>query len=235
MEQEANGERISLWGRIYGVIWGGPAAAMENIIQRPVYSGSVAVILGANLALTAIQLPKIKEFTAWTLQNLPSGLKLTAPQMDVAVNAAVVSSLAASVVIPPIMWLIVSALLKLFNLFTGEKSEFRQLFAVSVFANLPVVIGGMVKAALVLSSPAQSIASVTISPALFLPPPGLDPGKMYSFLSQFDPFVIWSLALTALGGALAMRISFGKTFAYIGSLWFLYILGVTFLTSMGRL
>lgn len=232
MEDYVSGKRMSLLKKIYGVIWGGPAGNLDYIAGRPDFLGAGALILGVNLALTAIQLPKIKEFTAWTLQNLPSGMKFTAQQMDVAVNAAVVSSLAGSVLIPPILWLVTAALLKLFNAFTGEKAGFRSLFAVTVFANLPAMLGSIIKTALVLATPAQNITRVTISPAFFLPPPDLVPGKLYTVLSQFDPFVIWSLALTALGGSLAMKVSFRRTFLYLAVLWLLYVAGVTFLSGM---
>lgn len=231
MENYHSGEKISLWKRIYGVIWGGPAEAMEYIVRQPDFKGAAALILGANLALTAVQIPKIKEFTAWTMQNLPSGVKLSAPQMDVAVNAAAVSSLAGSVVLPPLMWLVVAALLRLFNAFTGEKAGFKSLFAVTVFANLPLVIDGIIKGVLVMATPAQNIARVTISPALFLPPPDIIPGKMYTLLSHFDPFVVWSLVLTALGGSLAMKVPLGRTLIYIFSLWLLYVLGITLIST----
>jgi hypothetical protein len=233
MEIYVSGQKLSLWKRIYGVIWGSPARTLDYIVQKPDFIGAGAVILGVNLALTAIQLPKIKEFTAWTLQNLPPGVKFTAQMTDMAVNAAVVSSLAGSVVIPPLLWLVTAALLKLFNAFTGEKAGFRSLFAVTVFANLPVILGSIIKAAMVLATPAQNMTRVTVSPALFLPPPDLVPGKLYTVLSQFDPFVVWSLVLTAIGGALAMKVPFWRTFSYIVVLWLLFVAVTALFTGMG--
>lgn len=233
MEGNLPGERMSLWRRIYGVIWGSPAGAMEYIARRPDFLGAGGLILGINLALTVIQLPKIKEFTLWTLQNLPSGVKYSAAQMDVAVSAAVVASLAGSVVVPPLMWLVTAALLKLFNAFSGERAEFKSLFAITVFANLPVVLDSIVKTVLVLVTPAQNMLRITISPALFLPPPDLLPGKMYTLLSHFDPFVVWSLVLTALGGSLAMRVSLGRVLFYVMALWLVYVIGATLLSGMG--
>lgn len=233
MDIYVSGEKMSLWKRIYGVIWGSPSGTMDYIVRRPDFLGAGALILGMNLALTLIQLPKIKEFTALMFQNLPSGAKFSAQQMDVAVSAAVVSSLAGSVVLPPLLWLVMAALLKLFNAFTGEKAGFKSLFAVTVFANLPVVLGGIIRTALVLTMPAQYITRVTISPALFLPPPDLIPGKLYTVLSQFDPFFIWSLVLTAMGGSVAMKVPFWRTFIYVAALWLLYVAGVTFISGMG--
>ncbi|MFZ5634381.1 MAG: YIP1 family protein [Bacillota bacterium] len=227
-------ETMSLWKKVYGVIWGSPARTLDHIAQKPDFVGAGGLILAANLALTAVLVPKIREFTAWTMQNLPPGVKLSALQMDIAVNAAVVSALAAAVIIPPVLWLVMAGLLKLFNAFTGEKAGFKPLFAVTVFAYLPVLLGSIVKTAIILATPARSMARVTISPALFMPAPDLVPGKAYILLSHMDPFVVWSLVLTALGGSLAMKIPFWRTFIYLAALWVLYIVGMTFISGIGR-
>ncbi|MCL6611252.1 MAG: YIP1 family protein [Peptococcaceae bacterium] len=233
MEDNVNGEKLSLWKRIYGVIWGSPAGTLESIARKPDFWGAVALILGFNLALTLVQMPKIREFTAWTMQNLPPEVKMTAQQMDVAVNAALIAALAASVALPPVLWLVTAALLKLFNAFTGEKASFRSLFAVTVYAYLPAVLDAVIKTALVLATPARNIARVTISPALLLPPPDMVPDRMYTLLSHLDPFVVWLLVLTAVGGSAAMRIPFRRTFAYIIVLWLAYVAGVSLIFGKG--
>jgi len=51
------------------------------------------------------------------------------------------------------------------------------------------------------------------------------------FLSQIDPFLIWSLVLLALGSSLAMKVAFKKTAVYIGALWILFIIAVVFLSG----
>ncbi len=228
-----SGERVPFWKRVYGVIWGSPARTLEYIVQKPDFLGAGALILGANLAMTMIQLPKIKEFTYWTLQNMPAEVRYSAENMDVVVNVAAFSALAASAALPPALWVVTAALLKLFNVFTGERARFKSLFAVTVFANLPVVLDSMIKTVLVLATPARNITKITISPALFLPPQDLVPGKMYVFLSHFDPIIVWSLVLTALGGSRAMNVPFWKTFIYVTGLWLLYVAGMTAISGMG--
>ncbi|MFZ5648492.1 MAG: YIP1 family protein [Bacillota bacterium] len=234
MEGIVSGEKMSLWKRLYGVIWGGPARTMEDIVQKPASLGAVLLIMAVNIVLTLMTAPKIKEFTAWTLQNLPGGGKLPAEQMAIALNAAVISAVAASVLLPLIMWVVVAGLLKLFNAFAGEKASFASFFAVSVFGNLPAVLDGIIKTLLVMLTPAQNMARISISPVVFLPDPGLFPGKAYVFLSQVDPFIFWALGLTALGASIAMRVSFGRVAIYLGSLWLVYALIVTFVSGMGR-
>jgi hypothetical protein len=149
-----------------------------------------------------------------------------------AVYGAAVSSLAGSVFIPMMMWLVLAVLLKLYNAFDGEKTPFANLFAVTVYASLPVVLGSMVKTGLMLATPARDITRITVSPALFLPSPEHLPGKTYAFLSQIDPFVAWSLILTAMGGSLAMKVPLPRTAIYLVSLWILYIAAVTLLSGI---
>lgn len=233
MNGSVPGEKLTLWRRVAGVVWGSPAGTMGDIARNPDFLPAAALILGADLALAAAQLPKIREFTVWTLQNLPSGVTFSGPQMEVAVNAATVSSLAGSVAIPPLVWLITAALLKFFNLFNGEKAGFRTLFAVAVFANLPVVLGGVLKTALVLAVPAQKLARLTVSPAFLLPPPGPVPDRIYILLSQFDPFTVWSMVLAALGGSLAMKVPLWRALVYVIGVWVLYVIWVTFISGLG--
>lgn len=234
MEENTNSEKVSLWKRVYGVLWASPARTMEDIIQRPLFWGAAALILGIHLILTIITLPKIKEYTAWTLQNLPTGYKFSAQEMEMALNAAMVSSIAGTLLFPLIMWVIIAALMKLFNAFSGEKTKFSTLFAVTVFADLPAVIDAILRTALLMVSPARNMTGITISPAIFMETPDMFPGKLYTFLSQMDPFIFWALALTALGGSLAMKVPFGRLAVYLGCLWVVFALGMTMLSGLGR-
>lgn len=233
MEEKVSGENMPLWKRMYGVIWGSPAAAMEDIVKRPASLGVVLFLMAANIVLTLLTVPKIKEFSAWTFQNLPGGGKLTAEQMEMALNASVISAVVASALMPLLIWLATAGLLKLFNSFTGEKTSFASLFAVTVFGNLPVLLDAIIKTALVMLTPAQNMLRISVSPAIFLPDPGLQPGKAYIFLSQVDPFIFWALGLVALGASIAMRVSFGRVAVFLGALWLTYTLVVTFVSGMG--
>lgn len=228
------GEKISLWKRIYGVIWGSPAGTLEDIVKRPASLGAVLLIMVVNIVLTLLTAPKIKEYTAWTFQNLPQGAGLTAAQMEMALNAAVVSAVLASALMPLILWVVLAWLLKFLNSFTGEKASFASLFAIVVFGSLPMVLDSIIKTVLVMLTPAKNMAGISISPALFLPDPGLFPGKGYIFLSQIDPFVFWTLGLTALGVSIAIRVPFGRMAAYMVFLWLVYALVLTFASGLGR-
>ena len=222
---------MSLWKKLYGVIWGSPAKTMGQIVERPRFWGAAAVMLIISLLLSLPILPKIREATIWSLQNAAGGVKMTAAQIDSIANYAVYSTPVLSALIPFLLWLVIAALLKLFNAFTGDKAPFKAFFAIVVFSYLPVFIEGIIKTPLIMATSSQKMAHITISLALFLPPPDAIPGKMYVFLSQLDPFLIWSLALTALGASIAMKVSIKKTGIYLGSLWLVFALALTLLSG----
>lgn len=222
-------EKMSLWKMMYGAVWGSPAKTLEYITQRPRFWGAFVLITVLNLLLTIPLLPKMREAALWGMQSIPGEMKLSAAQIDSYATIVTYAATAAAVLLPMLLWLVSAALLKLFNAFTGEKATFSALFAVSIFSYLPVMLDGIIKAPLVYTAQVQNMSRITISPAIFLTPSeGLSPGRAYTFLSQFDPFIIWTLIILALGGSIAMKVPFRKTAAYIASLWLVYILAVTF-------
>ena len=224
-------EKMSLWKMMYGAVWGSPAKTLEHITQRPRFWGAFVLLTALNLLLTIPLLPKMREAAVWAMQSMPGEMKLSAAQIESYAGIAVYTTIAAAVLLPILLWLVSAALLKLFNAFTGEKASFSALFAVSIFSYLPVILDGIIKTPLVWAAQVQNMSRITISPALFLTPSeGLSPGRAYTFLSQFDPFIIWTLIIMALGGSIAMKVPFRKTAVYIASLWLVYILAVTFLS-----
>ncbi|MFZ5596553.1 MAG: YIP1 family protein [Bacillota bacterium] len=230
MEENKSEKNGSLFGGIFGVIWS-PSETLGRIVQKPDFLGAGGLFLLVSLLLTLPILSKLREAAALSLKNMPG--VLSPSQVDMALNIAVITAVIASVLMPAIMWLVIAALLKLFNAFTGEKATFKALFAVTVFSYLPLMIESVIKTVMIMLSPAEKISGITISPALLLPPPGPIPGKFYVFLSQFDPFIIWSVLLTALGAAIAMKIPFFRTAFYLLGLWLLYVIGLTLVSGLG--
>lgn len=226
----AESKAMGLWQRIGGVFWSGPKAAFEDIVASPNAFGLVVLLLALNLALVIPLLSKIKEYTIWTMQNSPGALDLPAAAMDTVTTWAVVLSLSGAVAGPPLMWLVIAGILKLFNSFSGERTPFRCLFAVTAYAYLPVMLATAIKTVLIMATPAHNYARVSTSLALLLPGDKID--RLYLILSQVDPFVIWSLALLVVGGSVAMKTAYKSTAVFIGVLWLVYVLALGLLTPV---
>jgi len=229
----AKSSATGLWQRISGVFWGGPKITFEDIIALPNTSGIVILLLVLNLVLVIPILPKIKEFTIWTMQNTPGAVDLPAAAVNMAATWAVAVSLAGAVVGPLLMWLVIAGLLKLFNSFSGEKVPFQCLFTVAAYSYLPVMLATVIRTALVMVTPAQNFARVSTSLAILLPGDKID--RLYLILSQVDLFFIWSLALLVIGGSVAMKTTYKNTAAFIGILWIVYVLALGLLTPVNKM
>ncbi|MDH7515552.1 MAG: YIP1 family protein [Bacteroidota bacterium] len=72
---------------------------------------------------------------------------------------------------------------------------------------------------------------VSITPAAFLP---FDQtSRVYRFLSNLDPFIIWSLFVFGIGLYRAASISKAKAFGLVYGLWVLWLLAVSFIKIPG--
>ncbi|MCG8401036.1 MAG: YIP1 family protein [Firmicutes bacterium] len=221
---------LNLWQRISGVLWGGPGKTFADIAARPGVTAMVLLLLSVSFLLALAILPKIKEFTLWTIQNEPNAVNMPPEAMSMATTLTVVVTLLGSVLAPLILWLIMAGLLKLYNAFAGEKAPFQTLFAVTVYAYLPVMLGSIIKTALIMTSPAQNFQKISTSLALLLPGDQMD--RLYMVLMQVDPFFIWGVVLLAVGSSVVMKVAPVKTGAYVGALWLVYVLGVGLLTPL---
>lgn len=229
----SNNHAMGLWQRICGLFWRGPKITFDDIIAFPNTAGIVILLLVLNLALVIPVLPKIKEYAIWILQNSPDAGKLPAGAIDMTGTAAIVTSLAGAIAGPLLMWLVIAGLLKLFNSFTGEKTTFKCLFAVTVYSYLPVMLASVIKTALIMTTPAHNITRVSTSLALLLSGDKID--RLYMVLSQLDPFFIWSLALLVIGSSVAMKTAYQNTATFIGVLWVIYVLAFGLLTPLNQI
>lgn len=231
-QQPENLKPMGLIRRVAGVFWAGPQKTFEDIVAAPKITGIVTLLLVLNIAFIIPILPKVREFTIWTLQNSPSAGQISAEAFNLALTWAAAAALLGAAAGPLLMWLVMAGLLKLYNSFSGVKTSFLNLLAVAVYSYLPVLLATIIKYVLILTTPAQNLNWVSTSLALVLPE-RMD--RLYMIFSQIDPFNIWSLALLAVGSSVAMKISVKKTAVYIGSIWLIYVLAVGLLTPINRI
>ncbi|WP_160328900.1 YIP1 family protein [Syntrophomonas wolfei] len=158
---------------------------------------------------------------------MPDNPALSSPEaLDMAANAAIIGGIAGALLTPLLFALIVALLLKLFNALAGDKVPYRKLFSVSVYAYLPLLLSSLIGLALGLTTPAENFGSISISLYLLFPP------DTYTFpallAAQINPFILWSLYLAALGGAILMKSEVKKVGSYIFLLWLIYALASSY-------
>lgn len=213
----------SIWQRFCGVLLN-PRQTFEEIVSHPNWGLALLVITIINAAFTLVTLPKLKVFMLETIQQqAQQNPALNTPQgLDMAVTSAVVAAVAGAVLAPAVSCLIYALLLKIFNLFTGEKAPFRRFYAVTVYAYTPILFTLLIQTIVaVLSAHPNFMASPSSLYAFF--PAGAS-GFAANLAKQIEPFMLWSLFLMAMGGSTLMRKPLRSTVCYIFVLWAIYAL-----------
>jgi hypothetical protein len=219
-------EQTTVGRRIMGVLFYSPQAAFEDIGRQPRWLPPLAIVSITSFLCSLASLPKLKEFTLYTLelqaQTMPE--LADAAAMDIAVSGLVIFALIAGLFSPAIMCLLYAGLLKLFNLFAGEPAPFRQFFAITVYSYFPIIFAAVIATIMILMSPATHLEEVSTSLYLLFPPPG-STGFAANFARQIDPFLLWSLVLMALGSSVISRAQFKSYAIFLGVLWLLFAVG----------
>lgn len=221
---DENIQQMNLWQRLVGIITR-PKATLEAVVEKPTLLWPALVILLINLGFFAITIPKLQQFTLWLMENSPQPqmpLEQLSQAMSMASTFAAISGGLAAMVIPLFAWLVYAMSFKVINFFVANKTSFKKLFAVAIISYVPTLLGAALRNVLVATAPAgdvTAVISVTTSAALALPKGNI--GPLFTALSNIDPFYIWSLALLAMGGAIAMRTTVRITGVMVFILWLL--------------
>jgi hypothetical protein len=152
------------------------------------------------------------------LLNNPS---FTPEMLETSLKTVVISAIVGALLVPPLIWLVQAAILVLFNQISLGQANFKQLYAVSIFAWIPVIIGNLVKSVLIKIMGVEAMTSIKTSLGLFLPT-DIKTGYLHSALNSVDLFVVWGLILLSLGGAVVMNKDSKKTALYVFGLWIIY-------------
>lgn len=106
----------------------------------------------------------------------------------------------------------------------GGKGRYRHARAVVAWSMLITTLGSLVKLPLMI---AKSSMIVETGPSLFFK--NLEPSdRLFKFLTSFDIFTIWWMAVMLVALAVAYRVSKGKAAIAVALLWILLILIATF-------
>jgi hypothetical protein len=121
-----------------------------------------------------------------------------------------------------LIWLIIaSALFATFKLAAGADVSFKVSLAIVVYAALPLMLKSllaMISVAAGMSPDSFSFQNpVATNPGYFMTP--ADNVLLYSLASSLDIFMIWTLALTAIGFTCVSRVKRATSFAIVFGWW----------------
>jgi adenosyl cobinamide kinase/adenosyl cobinamide phosphate guanylyltransferase len=220
--------RQSAFGRLGGIIVS-PVETLRSITQRPDWVIPLVLLIMVGAATSLASSRHIDVESSVRAQMERQGQKMSEAQMEQAVAIATTVhkfSAAVTVVFVPLVILVIAAVLfGAFKAFGGE-SGFVQVFSVVVYSWIPGIIKWVIGAVLIVNRgavTAEETATLVRSNLGFLSSP--DSPVLFSLLTSFDLFTLWSLALLVVGLAFANRFSYARSAAIVVPLWLLFILG----------
>lgn len=229
--------RLNTVQRLWGVVFN-PGETFRDIVARPYSLVAALAAIAVSLVATVLMLPKLQAFTAWQFEQMPAGTmspEELAAMQEYGAMAVTGGAIGGAIIVPVLIWLSWALALKFFNMFAGNRVSFRQLFAVAVYAYVPILLGGLLTAVMIVFSRAENLPYVTLSLAALFS--GMEFGFAYTLLTRVDPFALWTIALLGIGGAQAMQVSARSTVGYLLLLWVLYAVAAAALgaVSMSRM
>lgn len=223
-------KKQNVFERIAGVLFA-PAETFQNIVRRPDIAGPLLVIVIIGYISTAVIVPRF-DFESMMAQQSEQmskrGQNMSEEQLAQVERITKAGAKVFSWVLPVLMvaWyaIMAGALLLAFRLMGGE-GNFKQAFSVTLYAWMPMVLLTILSAIIVLArgtfDPVTAATLVKSNPA-FLVDMKEQP-ILFSLLSSFDVFTIWTVALLIVGFAAMARTTRAKAAAIVISLWIVLI------------
>lgn len=205
-------------------IFANPRKTIEELNQRPTWLVPLIISILITVAATQIAFPIIMSGQLEALRNNPNipAEQMAAIESQFAQGAATqrIITVVTQVIGTPIFFLALAGIFYLMGtVILGGDSSYKRVFSVLVWANLILVISALVNTALIM---AKGSTQVSLSLSLLLSSDAIGT-KLHTFLSKFDFFVVWFLAVFALGFGYIYKFSTGKAYAAVGVLWAIWI------------
>ena len=220
--------KLNFFQRITGTFLS-PRAVFEDAVSRTSWLPLLVLMCIISLGFSLLTISKVQEFfqinMQTQMQTVPGSPDLTAMML----NTMTITSVVGAALSPIIFCLLAAVLLKLCNAFVGEKTPYRQFFAVSVYAYLPMLIASVLTSIIISLTPAANFAEVSTGLYLFFPPGST--GFAASLARKIDPFYLWSIFLLALGGAVLSQAKVKSYAIFMFSIWALFALGSSILAA----
>lgn len=212
--------------RMAGVL-GAPAKTFAEIARRPDIIIPLIVIVLIGYVSTLLVMPRL-DLTAMRTQQ-EEQLKKRNPNMTDADfermskfgEATVKVAAWVSPILMLIWYVIIAGVLLLAFRLMGGDGNFKQAFSVTLYAWLPMILLSIVTTVVVLLrgsfDPTQAATLVKSSPA-FLVDMKEHP-MLFSLLSSFDLFTIWTIVLLIFGFAAISKLSRAKSAVIVLVMW----------------
>ena len=230
-------ESVSSIGRVFGALFS-PKTTFESIARRPAWLLPLLLLTLMSIAVTALFSQRVGWRTFMEheiatnasaqrrMEQVPADQREGA--LDQQAKVAGVIGYAAAVLVPILGAVIVAAvLLAAFNLLSGTKTTFVTALGIVSYSWVPLLIHALLGIVILVVKDPSTIDLknlVASNPGALLSDDS--PRWFVTLLTSLDIFAFWAMALQAFGFSATnpKKISFGKAFGTIFTVWLLYVL-----------
>jgi len=210
----------------FGKVITSPGKAFADIAQDPRILWPGLIIIVINLALTLLVMSETKVFTEQTL--VASGA--SQDQIALAMKFVLPGAIGGTIFALPLSWLVMAAILALYNQFSVGEARFKQLYTVALFAGIPSVIKTVISTGLIKTMGFKAALQVSTSLAIFWGNAD-STSFLYRLLEKIELFNIWGLILLILGGSIAMKKKPQGLALFLGGIWLVYVVVLALLVK----
>lgn len=208
--------------RITGALFS-PDETFADIARKPDFLVALLVILVVSTISGVVLAPRL-DYESLRPQMAAKNPNLAPEDLNRAVKMATaigkVGAYASPLLVVCVFVIVAAVLLLAFRLFGGE-GTFRQAFSIVTYAWIPLVIQRLILTIIIAikgTADVNDISTLVRSNPAFLVDMADHP-VLFSFLSSFDLFTIWTMVLLIIGFAYMSRFSKGRSATIILSIW----------------
>ncbi|MEE9552753.1 MAG: Yip1 family protein [candidate division Zixibacteria bacterium] len=220
---EASAPALGFGGKLVN-IFTSPGKTFQELDQRPTWIAPVLILIVFIAVTTQMTFPIIMEAQ---MDNFRSNPNITPEQLEAIesqigdnMNTQRIITLVSQIIVTPIVFLVLAGLFYLVGtVMLGGDSTYKRVLAVVAWSECISIIGVIVTSGLVM---AKGSMEISLSPALLLSADAIGT-KLHTFLSKFDFFTIWFLAVFATGFGYIYKFSTAKAYTAVGVLWAIWI------------
>ncbi len=223
----------SAWGRLIGALVA-PVRTFESIAGRPTWALAFIVlwVLGAGssvLAWQKVDPGEVREVTRERMGAQTSGLteEQREQALDQAVKVTPIFAYGCSVVMPPVAYLVSALMLWVALKIAGGTIGFQTSLAVTVHGMMPWALAALLAVPIVLAAETIGFHQLEGGNLLASSAAAFAPAEasrtLRALLGSLDIFSFWTVALLAIGFAIAAKVSRGKAAVAVIALWLVWV------------
>jgi hypothetical protein len=228
-------QTIGFWVKL-GNIFASPTKTFEALDKRPTWIVPILILILVTAVINQISFPIIMDAQLERFRSNPDippeQLELIEQQITGNLNQQRVFMLVGQIIVTPIIFLLIAGIFYFIgNIILGGDATYKKVLSIYSWSSFILILSALVTTPLIL---AKGNLNISLSPALLLSGDALGT-KLYTFLSKFNFFVIWFLAVFAVGLSYIYRFSKTKAFVTVGITWGVWIaLSVVFSDVLKR-